>query len=509
MATVPTGFSRTVPLSLFAGALLLLGLVLAALVFASMTRENSSEALDAAQLNNRTVLLLSLLQDAETSQRGYVLTGNQIYLRDFQRAAALANLQFVSLQHDLGDVAIGTETIRRLGMLVARKLDAMKLTADLEAAKEHNKALSVVTAGDGERLMLEIRQIITRIDAITNNVGFQRSRDLTDATWMLIATIAIGAVLLVLLVGGAMRLVMGHSIQIEGARTALAEHNDTLEARIRQRTQYLERANRELQSYSYIVSHDLRAPLVNIMGFTSEFERAAEVFKAFLHTIPQGSGGEMERAAREAVEVDIPEALGFIHSSTKRMDELITEILKLARAGSRQFHPQSVDLKGLFAEIVATSKHGADETNATIEIAQDLPVVESDRLALQQVFGNLVENALKYSAPGRPPIIKVKGKIVGEEAIIEVADNGRGIAEQDLERVFELFRRSGQQDRPGDGVGLSHVRALVRRLGGDVTVRSTLGTGTTFTVTFAAKLRQEGREENDNGPAGHHHHGRG
>ncbi len=508
MAAVPTGFSRTVPLSLFAGALLLLGLVLAALVFASMTRENSSEALEAAQLNNRTVLLLSLLQDAETSQRGFVLTGEQKYLTDFNRAAALVNLQFLSLKQDLGAVAVGTETINRLQALVASKLQDMTKTTNLKQRKLDSEAISAVTAGDGQRLMTEIRQIITRIDAITSNVGFHKSRDLTDATWMLLATIGIGAVLLVLLVGGAMRLVTGHSVQIESARLQLAEHNDTLEGKIRQRTQFLERANRELQSYSYIVSHDLRAPLVNIMGFTSEFERAAEVFRVFLQTLPPG-GSEAERAAREAVEIDIPEALGFIHSSTKRMDELINEILKLARAGSRQLHSNAVDLKSLFSEIVATNKHGADETDATIVIAQDLPVVETDRLALQQVFGNLIDNALKYSFAGRPPVINVTGRIAGSEAIIEVTDNGRGIAEQDLERIFELFRRSGPQDRTGDGVGLSHVRALVRRLGGDVTVRSVLGTGTTFTVTFAAKFRQERGEEDDSGSVGNDHHGRG
>ncbi|WP_075293250.1 sensor histidine kinase [Pararhizobium arenae] len=494
MATEPTGFSRTVPLSLFAGALLLLGLVLASLVFAAIAREDSDEALHAARLNNRTVLLLSLLQDAETSQRGYILTGTRAYFSDFQRAAALARLQFNSLRDDLQTVSIDEETIKRLETLVSLKLEEMKRSANMQAAGDHERAVAVVTTGEGRRLMLEIRQIIARIAAITDTVGFRKTRHLVDATWLLLATIAGGAILIVLLVAGVMHLVTVRSRQLEAARHALVEYNDTLESKIRQRTQYLERANRELQSYAYIVSHDLRAPLVNIMGFTSEFERAADVFKSFLQTVPPGSAGEIENAAREAVDIDIPEALGFIHSSMKRMDELISEILKLARAGSRQFHPQVIDLRELFEEIVATSKHGADETHATIEIAEDLPVVETDRLALQQVFGNLIDNALKYSFVGRAPYIKVSGKVVGEEAIIDVTDNGRGIAEQDLERIFELFRRSGQQDRPGDGVGLSHVRALVRRLGGDVTVRSVLGEGTTFTVAFATKLRPEGRE---------------
>lgn len=508
MGSVPTGFSRTVPLSLFAGALLLLGLVVSALVFANMTRNNSAEALRTARLNQRALLLLSLLQDAETNERGYILTGHEVYRTEFERAGALVRLQMDSLRDSLLKTELGDQAVRRLGVLVDLKLAEMTRTAALNASGEKSAAVAAVTGGEGRRIMLEIEQIITRVDAVTSNQGYQNIRALTDATWMLLATIAIGAVLLVLLVGGAMRLVMEHSAQIETARRSLSEQNDMLETRIRQRTRHLERANRELQSYSYIVSHDLRAPLVNIMGFTAEFERAAQAFKAFLDTLPAGDS-PAEREAREAVDVDIPEALGFIQSSTRKMDELIGQILKLARAGSRQFNAEPVELTALFAEILATSKHEADEMAATIEIAPDLPAVRSDRLALQQVFGNLIDNALKYAAPGRPPVIRISARIVGEEAVVEVEDNGRGIAAGDLERIFELFRRSGPQDRSGDGIGLSHVRALTRRLGGDVTVRSVLGKGTTFTVTFQAVLRQKQEEADDSGTTGQDHHGRG
>ncbi|KQV43820.1 MULTISPECIES: CHASE3 domain-containing protein [unclassified Rhizobium] len=101
MGSVPTGFSRTVPLSLFAGALLLLGLVVSALVFANMTRNNSAEALRTARLNQRALLLLSLLQDAETNARGYILTGHEVYRTEFERAGALVRLQMDSLRDSL------------------------------------------------------------------------------------------------------------------------------------------------------------------------------------------------------------------------------------------------------------------------------------------------------------------------------------------------------------------------------------------------------------------------
>ena len=251
-----------------------------------------------------------------------------------------------------------------------------------------------------------------------------------------------------------------------------------------------------MQSYSYIVGHDLRAPLVNIMGFTSELERAAAIFSGYMKKPPAARDALTEKVALEAVDVDIPEALAFIRSSMRRMDDLINEILRLARAGSRQLSRDPLDLAVLLAETVANLQHRLDESGASVMLSSNLPHVVSDRLALQQIFGNLFDNAIKYADPSRQALIHVSGAAVGGNAAIEVADNGRGIAERDLERIFELFRRSGPQDRPGEGIGLAHARALVRRLGGDVTVRSVLGEGTTFTVTFAADIRStKGRGE--------------
>ena len=114
-----------------------------------------------------------------------------------------------------------------------------------------------------------------------------------------------------------------------------------------------------------------------------------------------------------------------------------------------------------------------------------MPVVHSDRLALEQIFGNLIDNAVNYLDPARPGRIVLRGRVAGGQAVVEVEDNGRGIDPRDHGRIFELFRRSGRQDRPGEGIGLAHVRALARRLGGEVECRSTPGLGSTFRVTLA------------------------
>ncbi len=482
-------FSRIVPLILFAGAVLLLGLVLVSLRFAYQAGEHSQQALEAARLNARALLLYNLVQDAETSQRGYLLAGEEKYLAPFKRAEVLIRLQFLSITGDMVKVGISGTTVNRLKSLIDAKISELKNTIALQAAGRHDEALAVVQTDAGKIAMEEIQQIMTRIDAITGNVGFQKRQALKSATDWLLITISGGAVLLVALVGGAVLVIFNHTRQLEAARKALAEQNETLETRIRQRTQHLERANRELQSYAYIVGHDLRAPLVNIMGFTSELERASAIFADYVKK-PDGEKDELiEMQACEAVNVDIPEALGFIRSSMKRMDDLINEILRLARAGSRQLVAERINLSNLFTEAVENLQHRLDETGASVEVASDLPHISSDRLALQQIFGNLLDNAVKYAHASRAPVIRVTGVVTGDQVMIEVSDNGRGIAERDLERIFELFRRSGPQDRPGEGIGLAHVRALVRRLGGDVRVESVLGEGTTFFISLAADLR--------------------
>ena len=132
---------------------------------------------------------------------------------------------------------------------------------------------------------------------------------------------------------------------------------------------------------------------------------------------------------------------------------------------------------------------------ATLVVQPDLPGLISDRLALEQIFGNLIENATKYLAPGRPGRIAVTGEREGDRLRYRISDNGRGIEAKDFERIFELFRRSGEQDRPDEGIGLATVRNLARRLGGNVTVQSELGTGSTFTVTLPKTLQLEGRHD--------------
>ncbi len=186
------------------------------------------------------------------------------------------------------------------------------------------------------------------------------------------------------------------------------------------------------------------------------------------------------------------EAIGFIKASITKMDRLINAVLTISREGNRSLKAERIDMNDLFQTIRAAIAHQAQEADAKIEL-EDLPNLVSDRLAMEQIFSNLVDNALKYLRTDEKGQIHVSSAVNGSKVTIEVKDNGRGIAPRDQGRIFELFRRAGTQDKPGEGMGLAHVRALVRRLGGSISVQSTPGQGSVFSVTLPRTLPNQSK----------------
>jgi signal transduction histidine kinase len=259
-----------------------------------------------------------------------------------------------------------------------------------------------------------------------------------------------------------------------------------VEAEQKKLDQRLREANEEIQRFTYIVGHDLRSPLVNIMGFASELDVWQKEMFERLGALRAQVGDKHAGEDDEVLRGDVEEALSFIKSSVAKMDRLIGALLKLSREGQRQFQPQFIDMSQLLRSTLEALAYQAQAVNAKISIG-DLPAITSDRIALEQVFSNLMDNAVKYLRTGVPGSIEVQAAESDGTITYEVRDNGRGIDTRDRERIFDLFRRSGIQDRPGDGIGLAHARALVRRLGGSINVESEPDRGTTFKVTLPKK----------------------
>ena len=238
----------------------------------------------------------------------------------------------------------------------------------------------------------------------------------------------------------------------------------------------LRNSNEGIQRYAYIVSHDLRAPLVNVMGFTSELE-------ALKLEILAAGAKQADDPARLAVEREFDKSIAFIKTATAKMDKLIGAVLKISREGRRIFQPEPLDMDQLVQAIADAQRHQAEAGGATVKIGP-LPRITADRLAVEQVFANLLDNSIKYLNQNRPGLIEVTGVELDGRVRFDVRDNGRGISPQDHNRIFELFRRSGAQDRPGEGIGLAHVKSLVSSLSGRIEVISSPEAGATFSVTL-------------------------
>ncbi len=242
-------------------------------------------------------------------------------------------------------------------------------------------------------------------------------------------------------------------------------------------------ANEELKRFTNTVSHDLRAPLVSLKGFATELRQSIDTLRqpgeALLANLP-----EPERAAvAEALQEAIPEALGFIENSVTRMDHLTGALLRLSRVGYREFHMEELDTAAVLQETVGSLAHQIESRSVALEIGP-LPRITSDRTAIEQIFGNLLDNAIKYLDPQRPGHIEVSAEEKADAVVFHVRDNGRGIAEEDMGKVFQPFRRAGPEDIPGEGMGLAFVRALLHRLGGRIECHSEPGAGTTFSFTL-------------------------
>ncbi len=256
-----------------------------------------------------------------------------------------------------------------------------------------------------------------------------------------------------------------------------------VEAQLKSFSEELQEINEEMKNFTYIVSHDLRAPLVNIKGFSEELGRSLrEIEPCFQKHLPLLDESDKMKIG-PILQQDIPEALTFIRSSVTRMDNLIAAILKLSRAGRRKLNPEPVCMRELTRSILNSFAHQIENGRVRV-VAEDLPNVVADKTALEQIVGNLLENAIKYLEPGRPGEIEVTAEEYANEVVFHVRDNGRGIAKEDIPKAFEIFRRVGKQDVSGEGMGLAFVKTLVRLQGGRIWCESVPGVGTTFSFTI-------------------------
>jgi signal transduction histidine kinase len=481
-------------LLLTAGFLVLVAVSAACVLFVNKAREDSGWVVHTVEVENQTNALLLEIRRAESAARGYLLTSGPEFLSDHEGAVAQIHPDLDKLAGMIGDNPAQRENIRKMRAAIDTRLGQFAEEMQFVRQGERDKATTLVREVAAGNTSTTIRDVGAAMRDEEIRLLALRTTNADNSQKMASSVTIAGSGLVIALAGISIFLVRRESRARDAAESRLRDNNINLEATVDERTADLREANEEIQRFAYIVSHDLRSPLVNIMGFTSELEELRNsIFRriaalghaaaaAAVPVVPVDAEPALEGEDKRLSE-DFTEALGFIKSSIAKMDRLISAILNLTREGKREFDPVRIDMRELIEAVISSLAHQADEAKAEIRVAP-LPDIVSDRLALEQIFSNIIDNAIKYMKPGVPGEIAIRGRTRLGFAVFEIADNGRGIDPKDHQRIFDLFRRAGTQDRPGQGIGLAHVRALVRRLGGTMSVSSELNQGSTFTITL-------------------------
>ena len=261
---------------------------------------------------------------------------------------------------------------------------------------------------------------------------------------------------------------LGTHTDIDALKTAeaeLREINATLESRVAERTAELSAANHELETFAYAVSHDLRAPLRSLSGFSQALQ--------------EDFGSELQGQAKTY--------LDRINQAAARMGELIEGLLALSRSSRGELRHDRVDVSALARRRLAEL---AQETGRAVSVeVEDGLVVNGDERMLASALTNLLDNAWKYTGATASPVIRVHtGELNGRHGFC-VSDNGAGFDMQHADRLFQPFQRLHREDQfPGIGVGLATVQRIVQRHGGEITAHAVPGKGATFCIVLPVAI---------------------
>jgi len=248
--------------------------------------------------------------------------------------------------------------------------------------------------------------------------------------------------------------------------------NATLERRVEERTAKLEEANRELEAFAYTASHDLRAPLRTLEGFSQ--------------AVLEDYGQQIDEPGRKYLE--------RISAAAQRMDLLIQDLLSYSQLTQIELRLERVDLNTTVRRVLRNLEHAIAESNAVVAVEEQLPVVQGHASAVFQVIANLVENAVKFVPRDREPSVRIQAERRAPWVRFWVIDNGIGIEPPHRQEIFRVFHRlHGLEAYPGTGIGLAIVRKGIERLGGQVGVESELVKGSRFWF----ELREAHRNEHD------------
>ena len=403
------------------------------------------------EVQTQLTLMLSTLQDAETGQRGYLLTGLDEYLEPYESAERGIDGVVAELRSLTADNPRQQEQLDLIEPLITEKFDELGETISLLTSDGVNAALAVVTTGRGKIVLDEIRALVVSMQA--EEAGLLESRQ--DAASRLaalnLATQGVGIVLVVLIAVFVVRKI-SHGIAVR----------QRAETELIRRSQDLETANSELESFSYSVSHDLRAPLRSMGGFSQ--------------ALMEDYGDQLEGEAQDYLQ--------RIGASSRRMGRMIDDILTLSRSTRQELTRERVNLSDHVEAIIGDLRNRDPDRRVTVEIEPNLAVWGDERL-LRTVLDNLLDNAWKFTSKKDGARIEFGASFTGNERVYFLHDNGAGFDMAYIDKLFGIFQRlHTATDFEGNGVGLATVVRLVGRQGGRVWAEGEVNKGASFYFTL-------------------------
>jgi PAS domain S-box-containing protein len=247
------------------------------------------------------------------------------------------------------------------------------------------------------------------------------------------------------------------------AEEILREQHAYLEGLVAQRTAELKSSNEDLEAFAYSISHDLRAPLRQIDGFINIIQKKIS---------PQSE--------------EVQQYLNKIHNAASRMQAMISVLLDYSRLGRQELKLRPIQLDDLVKEVVRLQQKSSRSKKITWKIGK-LDPVQGDLALLRLVFGNLINNAVKFTSPREEAVIEIGSTRKGEYIEVYVKDNGVGFDMKDAQKLFSVFQRlHGREDFPGTGIGLANVKRAVTRQGGETRGEGKVDQGAAFYVTLPA-----------------------
>ncbi len=415
--------------------------------------------------------LYATLQDAESSQRGYLLTREESYLIPYQYALDTVYPILVRIGGEVRKDTLQQLRLQHVHRLTDEKFREINKTLTFDARRDSTGLQDLLGSNLGQDLMDEIRGTIDllRQGELTDMVRHQQQvARLTNLTTILrlIGVLGLGGAFFYIftqlrpLFSDILQAVADRDLEIEERKRIGVVNNALITD--------LNTKNRELDQFAYIASHDLREPLRTV--------------KNFVELLFEDHGQQLDEEGREH--------LRFIKRATSRMTVLIDSLLLYGRIGHGETATR-LDLHVTVREALENLAFLVENSGAEVNVG-DLPTFIGYPVALRQLLQNLLANALKFHQPGVAPRVEVFGDQTPQNVWFSVRDHGIGMSTEDQLKIFELFSRLNRSETyEGQGIGLAFCQKIVQLHEGSIAVDSQAGAGSTFTVTLPCILHEE------------------